>query len=443
MNFVRTLTTGLAALAATVAVSRSAEAENRMLVLIDASGSMTIARPSDPVSPTRFHAALKRAQDQVLFYGAAGYTSFAVYTFQDASATPHTAGFVTQNQALDALELIDPVTTPIGVTPLAGSICDAVDTLIGNGTIPGNKVLQLASDGEENATPFGHQCYGPPSMLPTAPYTTGSWQYLVNQYLTVEPANVVVGVDLFNYAPIIGLRAPVASNPDELLSQTLRSISAISGSAKSGALADEERPPTLEEFFGEITAATGGALTVINDDTTQLPVYADFNADFCVDRSDALLLARKFGPVTPEVDGGFDLDLDGQIGFSDYALLLSHRTPGCGIADPYVARAPVVCTAAQGVVIDGQSIEAGGISIEARGACVVTIRNSLIVAGQSAIKITGGAFVRLDNSIVIGQGAVIATQGAAVVSAANTVFHGRRQTTGAFVYFDRGGNTWE
>jgi hypothetical protein len=35
------------------------------------------------------------------------------------------------------------------------------------------------------------------------------------------------------------------------------------------------------------------------------------------------------------------------------------------------------------------------------------------------------------------------SRGATTVSAANSVFHGAKLVTGAFVYNDRGGNTWE
>jgi hypothetical protein len=175
-----------------------------------------------------------------------------------------------------------------------------------------------------------------------------------------------------------------------------------------------------------------------------LPVAGDVTGDSCVDRRDALAVARAFGQSGPPQNNPFDLDLDGTVGFSDYAFVLAHFTPGgCGVADPYVPRAPISCGPGRPVVINGAAIESGGITITAFPACQITIKNSLVVSGKNAINIVGAAVVSLDNSILVGQNAVISSRGASLVLAKNSVLHGRRDVDGAFVLIDLGGNTFE
>lgn len=430
---VRLLLTGLVVVIATLAAgSKDAHAQRRMLVLIDATGSMTLPRPGDVVNPTRFHAAKALASQRVLEQDALGLDGVAVYTFQDASATLRTVGgFVPTNDALIAIDGLDPLTVPFGVTPLAGSMCDAVDTLVTDGGTV--KILQVSSDGEENATPPAHPCFGPFSMSAMEPFTGGSWQNKV--YMKAVGA-VIVRIDLFNPAPIISFAAQAAIDPEgggTAMQQQFASIAAA---------AIDDHPPTLEEFFGALARATGGQLVVAHDEEP-LPVFADMDGDRCVNRTDAILLARQFGKSVPAVDGKFDLNQDGVVGFADYQILLDHRTGACGAPDPYVLREPISCHGAQIITIDGKVIESTALAIDVRGACKVTIRNSLLVAGQDAIKIVGAGLVTVDNSIVVGEHGALVAVGATKLSAANTIFHGLRQTLGAFLYIDRGGNVWE
>jgi hypothetical protein len=432
MSNVRLLLTGLVVVLATAAAgSKDAHAQRRMLVLIDATGSMTLPRQNDMEHPTRFHAAKALATQRVLEQDALGLDGVAVFTFQDASATPRTAGFVDTNTALMAIDGLDPTTVPFGITPLAGSMCDAVDKLVTDGGA--TKILQVSSDGEENATDPTHPCFGPFSASAIEPFTGGSWQNKV--YMKAVGA-VIVRIDLFNPAPIVSLAARAANDPEGGANANLQAFARLS------AAATDDHPPSLEEFFGALARATGGQLVVAHDEEP-LPVYADMNGDRCVDRTDAILLARNFAKSIPVVDGKFDLNQDGIVGFADYQILLDHRTPGCGTADPYVLREPISCHGAQIITIDHAVIESSAVAIDARGACKVTIKNSLLVAGQDAIKILGAALVTVDNSIVVGEHGALVAVGATKLSAANTIFHGLKQTIGAFLYVDRGGNVWE
>lgn len=436
MNNVRNLLIGFAAVLATVVGASAAHADRKMLVLIDASGSMSIVRAD---AQTRFEAAKARALDQIGVQAGIGLDAVAVYTFSDTTSTLQTVGgFVDPNVAITAITNLDLFTVGGGNTPLAGGMCDAVDAL--NAVTATEKILEVASDGEENFTPSTHPCFGPFSTDPNPPYSTGSWQNLV--FNKVAGAGIAVQIDLFDPGPITTFAARLAAvtDPEGTLTAQTRAVSAFS----TMALAAGEGPPTLAEFFTQIALVSGGRLTVIQDTVPTLPVSGDFTGDGCVDRRDALAVARAFGQSGSPQDLAFDLNLDGSVGFTDYASVVSHFTPGgCGVPDPYVARAPITCGAGRPVVIDGAAIESGGITINAFPACQITIRNSLVVSGQNALNIVGAALVVVDNSILVGQNAVIFSRGASAVITRNSVFHGKRDVDGAFALIDLGGNTFE
>jgi hypothetical protein len=440
MSNVKNLFIGIAAVLATVAGASAAHADRKMLVLLDASGSMGIQRAD---LQTRFDAAKARALDQIGIQAGLGLDAVAVYTFSDTTSTLQTVGgFVDPNVALATIGGLDLFTVGGGATPLAGAMCDAVDALIA--VTATEKILEVASDGLENNTPAAHACAGIDSASSTPPYTPGSWQ---NKVLAkVNAAGIAVQIDLFDSGPITTLAARFATalDPEASLTSQARARSAFSMMAAPSAVAAEDGPPTLEQFFTEIARASGGRLTVIADTTPSLPVAGDFTGDGCIDRADAIAVARKFNRTGEPQDNATDLNLDGTTGFADYATVLTRFTPGgCGKPDPYVHREPVVCRGGQVLVIDGAAIENGGITVDARGACQIVVRNSLIVAGQNAIDIRGTALITSENSIFVGQNAVVSSLGASMLIAKNSVFHGAKKVTGAFVYVDLGGNTWE
>lgn len=436
MNNVRNLLIGFAAVLATVAGASAAHADRKMLVLIDASGSMSTVRAD---TQTRFAAAKARALDQIGVQAGIGLDAVAVYTFSDTTSTLQTVGgFVDPNVAITAITNLDLFTVGGGNTPLAGAMCDAVNAL--QAVTATEKILEVASDGEENFTPNTNPCFGPFSTDPNPPYSAGSWQNLV--FNKVAGAGIAVQIDLFDPGPITTFAARFATmtDPEGALTAQTRAVSAFSMMAA----AVGEGPPTLADFFTQIALVSGGRLTVIQDTVPTLPVTGDFTGDGCVDRSDALAVARAFGRSGSPQDIPFDLNLDGTVGFTDYASVVTHFTPGgCGVPDPYVARAPVTCGPGRPVVITGAAIESGGITINAFPACQITIKNSLVVSGQNAIKILGAAVISVDNSILVGQDAVISSRGASLLITKNSVFHGRRDVDGAFALIDLGGNTFE
>ena len=436
MNIVRMMVVGLTMVLATiVAGSTTAQAQRKMLVLVDASGSMSTTRAD---AATRFAAAKIRAQKKIVEHAASGLDGVAVYTFSDITSTLQTAGFVDTTTAFNAVGALDLATVGGGNTPLAGAVCDAVDVLVAQTATL--RILELASDGEENFTPTTHPCFGPASTDSTPPYSAGSWQNKVYNKVADAANGMIVQIDLFDPGPVVGTAAlaAAASDPEAQVTAKTRLVAAAAAAAVG------DGPPTLTDFFTQIALVSGGRLTVIEDTSPTLPVFADVNGNSCVDRSDALLIARAFGQSGPPQDNPLDLDLDGKVGFSDYALAVSNFTPGgCGVVDPYVSRAPLVCGAGRPVVIDGQAIESSGITIDAHPACQIVIKNSLIVSGQNAINILGAALVSVDHSTLVGQNAVLMSRGATLLFAKDSVFHGQRNVDGAFALIDLGGNTFE
>jgi hypothetical protein len=443
----KVLATALIAGATLAVHSGTAHAGRKMLVLIDASGSMTTAR-SDGQS--RYQAAVQRSDSMILNEAMMGLDGVAIYTFQDTTATPRTAGFVDVNTARTALLKLDDVNgdgtfppgavPPNGVTPLAGSMCDAIDALVGATTATDIRIMQLSSDGLENATDTMHPCWGPDSdpTIPS-PFEDGSWQNKVyNKAVSSQPgetdATVNVRVDLFNYAPVIGLLA--ATNHDVVVETGPTTMATKVAARTAAALAEGV---TLEDFFGALARDTGGQLSVI-DDNMALPVVGDISDDGCVDFYDTLQVAVRFGQKTPAVDGKYDRDADGTVTFNDYLNVLAHVTPEC-VANSHVVAENLHCKGGS-IVVDGKFIDDAATTITAYGSCKLTIKNSIIVAGDTALKIYGSARVKLENSHVIAGNTLVDLWGAAVVSAKNSSLKGQVKTTGAVVFLDLGGNTW-
>src|SRR4051812_342021 len=101
MHNVRRLLIGFAMVAATVVGASAAHADRKMLVLIDATGSMSITRAD---LKTRFEAAKQRAVDQIGVQAGLGLAGVAVYTFSDATSTLQTVGgFVSVNAAIKVI----------------------------------------------------------------------------------------------------------------------------------------------------------------------------------------------------------------------------------------------------------------------------------------------------------------------------------------------------
>jgi hypothetical protein len=209
-------------------------AEHMMLVLIDTTGSMAVSRID---TSTRLEAAEKLAKGHILSEArtAAGLAGVAIYTFYGTGIEAKTLGFI---DPVTASNTIDTLVLGSGLSPVAGSMCDAIDTLVASGDATITKMLEIYIDGGENNTPSSHFCYGPSSNGDFSPFDIGSWQ---NKVLTrAINSGVQISITLFTYTP-----SALLSDPN---------------------------------FFSTLALSTGGQFRLVFDDGP-LPAFADLNGD--------------------------------------------------------------------------------------------------------------------------------------------------------------------
>ncbi len=303
------LSTLVAAIAATAIFGvRPAEAQIQtryVLTILDRSGSMTQVRAS---GETRWEAAKIRAKDKItLFASVPGPTLVSVWSFTNAGYTQHTVGFVSPTAARAA---VDALPGPGGSTPLAMTACDAVNSLVAITSNRVFRILQLNSDGEENATPTTHGCFGPASTMPTAPYTPNSWHAKVYS----RAQGVVVHVDLFG---------------NDILSAGNRGGEVPGKSAPFTGGESAFAGPSLKDFFVSLTSSTGGTYNSVNDAAPR-PVIGDLNNDFCVNDDDLGLILDNLGKAVPPGDPRADLNFDRKIDETDYLEVFNYYGTGSG-----------------------------------------------------------------------------------------------------------------
>jgi hypothetical protein len=408
----------------TLAGLHSADAGRKLIMLIDATGSMMTPR-TPPNTGTRFDAAKTSATFRIrqMAMETAGLDGAAVFVFFDQGFEARTNGYI---DPFEAARVVEGLTVTPLATPLATGLCQAIDHLAANVPASDQRVLEVKTDGEENNSTL--LCAGPPSDIPS-PFRPGSWHHQVLSRALAN--NVRINPQLFVLGDV-GL----AANALKSLAVATLDVAPL----HTVALLDEVVGDV--EFFDALAIETGGVFILTPDDEV-IPVPGDTTGDECTDIDDALLIVRNFTRrVTPD-KARFDLNDDAVIGFADYFLAVLSITPQCARPDPLVQLAPVECRGSGRVVIDGRKIEDANTTLDIRGACHVTIRNSRIVSGASAIRIHGSAALVIDNSVIAGERAVLVLNGSATLSARNTFFKGRRDIRGSFRYDNRGGNTWE
>lgn len=165
--------------------------EDRGIILLDRSGSMDVIRPASGGLTNCEFARQVAVQDATDFFTTYPGGQLAVWTFYDGGYVDETGGYTNETGALAALNSPSlPDCEPSHLTPLASSICFALDSLIGQ---PDGQphILYIYSDGGENNTDPANECWGPNSSLPPGPppYATNpydanpggdpSWQFIV------------------------------------------------------------------------------------------------------------------------------------------------------------------------------------------------------------------------------------------------------------------------
>jgi hypothetical protein len=423
------MTAAVLAIAAIAATTGSAEAQERyMLVLVDASGSMTTVR-ADPTYPTRWDAA-KALSDQRIVEAATtgGLDGVAVWTFKGSSATAHTAGFVDVNTARAA---VMGLSGPSGATPLAGSLCDAIDELVKLDDPNDTRILHLASDGLENATPALHACYGPDSVIDFAPYSAGSWQNKVYDKATNPGGTLpsIVQIDLFDYTQVTGFAAARAM---------AKAAVEAKESSKARGREPGKKPPTIYQLFTAITEATGGKFTIIGDDQRLLPPFGDVTGDLCVDYDDAYDIAWHFNETLPGPGGKYDLDYDRIITYADYELAAKQISGKCGNGDRYKRIEPLTCKAGDTLKLENVAIQTPELAIRAEKDCTLVITDSHIVSGLLTFQVEGEVKMEVYNSKIAGAGLLYYVKGLAYVFGKESFFKGLIEGD-----VKREGNTWK
>ncbi|TMQ05992.1 MAG: hypothetical protein E6J91_39145 [Deltaproteobacteria bacterium] len=259
----------------------TAAADRTMVVLLDATGSMQTTRCDNSLS--RFDQSKLDAADRVTFAAmeTGGLSGVAVFKFSGSGTgiVAETAGFVTP---FDAVTAINNATVTSDLTPLANAMCSVIDTARASGSgATTTRFLEVFSDGGENNS-VGAPCAGPYSTTNSPPFDAGppaSWQNLVYERTTNPLPAVTVDATLYHNETGCPLLAARIDPETAALTAAGRQAPALSA------------PATDVDFFSALATATGGNFTDVVD-SAPVPVIADLDGNFVVDRNDAILLAR-------------------------------------------------------------------------------------------------------------------------------------------------------
>jgi len=318
-TFFGTLATALALLGAS---AHTASAGTHVLVVLDTTGSMDL--PSVP-GKTRLQVAKERAV-AYLSAAAPADNEYALWFFEGSSYHP-IYRFADHRSRTDLITQINLAVTG-GSTPLAHTVCAAVDELINY--LPAefhDKKILLETDGEENNSPMADQCFGPSSTTAYPVLDSGSWQWkLRNKACTgdanipgicaggVPPGNITLTIEvdlLFGFVPTFSASASAASRRD-------------GGSHARDRFAVVAVPPLNSDaaFFSGLASETHGRFTAITPSTppaVATPVPGDANADGCVNIQDRALVLQQFGTA-----GSADFNRDGIVDSFDLRTVLQN-----------------------------------------------------------------------------------------------------------------------
>ncbi|NOK18899.1 VWA domain-containing protein [Corallococcus carmarthensis] len=311
--------------------SSAAMADEHVLILLDRTGSM--GSTSVP-GLTRLQVAKARI-DGYLQIIPSVTTKYAFWTFENAGPT-QVFSFADNKTPAQISAAVNAVTLG-GNTPLAGSVCAAVDALINY--LPNQlhtKRIYLVTDGDENATASLDQCYGPWSAGVWPNLTVGSWQEKVrNKACTgsatsagpcgIFPAPYPPGLTLIadidflfeDYVPLQG--EAQAREPDD-------AAKTVMGPYQVGASAAAEVP-----FFNGLAQATHGRYASITQKTPPAqatPLPGDANLDGCVNVADRTKVLAEYGTKVPTGTGS-DFNRNGTVDTGDYQTVLNNFGRGC------------------------------------------------------------------------------------------------------------------
>jgi len=316
-----------AALALLGASAHTASANEHVLVVLDTTGSMTLG--STP-GLTRLDVA--KARISTFLDTVPSVTSeYALWFFEGTTFT-RVFSFADHKTAAQVKAAVLAATTG-GLTPLAHSVCAAVDELINY--LPSefhSKRIYLATDGAENNSPVTDQCFGPSSGTVYPTLTVGSWQWKVRNKACTGNANtpgvcsggvpgggltLIVDVDhLFDFVPTMSASSALSLEGGGRSRGTLSAVVVLP-------------PPNSDAaFFRGLSRETRGRYTGITPSTSPsvaTPIPGDVNGDGCVNIQDRALVLQQYG--TP--GNGADLNHDGIVNTFDLQTVLQNFGRGC------------------------------------------------------------------------------------------------------------------
>lgn len=280
---------------------------------------------------------------------------FGLWVFHGASAQEVLPMGADRQDVLDVIAGVHPsasLGSPGGVTPLAGSVCDAVQELIDyEPAVWHSEIIELFSDGLENATPPTHACHGPDSVSAGPNYDLGSWQWKVlNMARTGNPNSpsdpplpLIVNVDhLFDNEVNIfsaGFSSARAVEPlESWLVKEVEGAREASPLLRSLQLEKAPIPPAVVlapaaavlqavQFYGGLTQSTGGTYRAVNS-LQYLPQNGDVTGDHCVDQEDQNQILLNFGQSVWPNDPS-DTNADGTIDIYDWQNVAQNFGEGC------------------------------------------------------------------------------------------------------------------
>lgn len=294
--------------------------EQHSIIVVDRSGSMRSTRPD---GQTRFQVAIQGAKDYVnLPLSIPHY--FAVWTFEGSSYIKE-QGFASATTTIATLNKLG---VGYGVTPLAHTVCDAIDELFTYRTDLGNKakkVVKLVSDGEENSTPSSSQCHGPASSTDYPHFTPGSWEWKVyNKFATRNPNTPPAASGFFPAALDVTVLTGHIS-----LTGTGSSAAEYSPEGRLMAPGSMSGLSNYFTFLQGLAQDSGGAYTVVVD-SRPVPVFGDTNQDFCVDSTDYYEVMANYGATVPPGNPAADFNHDKVIDYYDYTIVVNNQGKGAG-----------------------------------------------------------------------------------------------------------------
>ncbi|WP_434379673.1 hypothetical protein [Melittangium boletus] len=295
--------------------------EQHTIILVDRSGSMTAIR-KDGVS--RFQAAITDAKSYVNLPLSVPHF-FSVWTFEEETYVKE-QGFA---DAATTLSTLGRLKVGNGVTPLALTVCDAIDHLFTFKTELENqakKVVKLVSDGEENSTPRTTQCYGPNSSVTKPPFTTNSWQWKVYNKFATRNANTPPNAGNFQAVLDVTVLSGYVS-----LMDARPSFVEVSGSGAAVTPTSASKTAAYLDFLQTLAGDSGGSYSAIVD-TQPAPVVGDANSDYCVDSVDYYLVLENYGFTVPPANPAADLNRDKVVDYLDYTIVMNNQGKGsrCG-----------------------------------------------------------------------------------------------------------------